>query len=694
MHIYLLIFCVCQALLHMVPTHAMFRTAGTASKTRTAARSTAARTAAPSLWARLKTRASNYFTLKSTYHTSAARAAQERPTGSQRGAELKFEFSKIFKLQNPFSWKAWNTSNFGTSSTDGSAQNKKEYESKQPNYTEEELVDALRVYAKNKGLRESAKSLFDVVIYIITQDSNNLEALEHAYQYTEMLFKRGDQGFTSMFGSGHFIKAIFDSKFERFISLAKKYGFEPSHEQQQSRQSQQQKDQSTESATRGFWSDMSMKYKVSKYKTNKEREQRIRGILTNFKWWNYKEKFTQEEIDEVYYIFESMFTGSSDAFLDIIPIFIRMADAGIGKDDIRYKTLYEKLKPLIKPIEKKVYSGEWPDTGFEIGPRVNLVVSILESFYKNDPKAVDYAYSLYTELPPRHQRQYFGRIIHSGGTKISEKFRNLYGQLEDKPDINVIEAIRRYDNGNKEGMAYADRMFEKLKASTRTEYNLKTDADNISIIAALVNNAHVRNVEQTAIWGYSVPKLYEDENIFVSLLLHEALEGFKRNNQDPRKSYRGWDKFYAQLSWVYDDHSDKSRSLENIFKKYGFYPAQEEQRSSDSSYSQENQQSGQQKGSYNRSYSPGKIRETDYKVFGLKAGAPFSEVHEKYLELVKEYHPDSVRNRLLQEGKTEEEAKQKAKEGEQKMKLINPAYDRIKAAQGTKNNGKKRPEDL
>lgn len=105
--------------------------------------------------------------------------------------------------------------------------------------------------------------------------------------------------------------------------------------------------------------------------------------------------------------------------------FAKIAEAGIGKDDPRFNNLYLSI--------------ELPETFSNFDkianytPR-NILEGILQSHYKNDPKAVEYAANLFFNYLTRGQQaEMLPRIIKSGFTKINDRFRSIY------TDINVFD---------------------------------------------------------------------------------------------------------------------------------------------------------------------------------------------------------------------------------------------------------------
>jgi hypothetical protein len=122
--------------------------------------------------------------------------------------------------------------------------------------------------------------------------------------------------------------------------------------------------------------------------------------------------------------------------------FYKFASTGIGEGDTRFDTLYKEIGLVAKPDPF--------DTNVEA-----LLSGILNSYYKNDPKAIDYAVDLFfTQLNKDQQFEVFPVLIQSGITQTNIKLRDFYKQLgryQKAKEIShyqvnkIIDAMQKYE---------------------------------------------------------------------------------------------------------------------------------------------------------------------------------------------------------------------------------------------------------
>ncbi len=433
--------------------------------------------------------------------------------------------------------------------------------------------------------------------------------------------------------------------------------------------------------TPGFFQSMLNNYRLKQYDTNEKRFERIWQILSLYP--NHimvlKDTFTAEEIDEIYNLFLAMQIEPHNYKLRI---FSTLAEIGLGQNDERFKELYKKIELF---NTKKYFVTQYnvedfinPNTASQI---INLVQSILGSFYKDYPEAIDYAYKIYEELPEQYQKDYFKKIIALGGTSNNKNqiFRNIYKRLfynalDAKPDIYIISAIKMYDTENKEAMDYANHMIERLKVQLRKENESAPNADNIAIIGGIMREIDIKARENQRINSHlgihSTPSFSHEEQMIVKLLLKEAFDEFKKNNIDPRK-FPWWNGFHEKLL-KFEIGADDGLSGErlpfsskdprvNLFKKYGFEPLPNNGQQSD----QKRQSGPKQKPT------PQYDAQWAYKTLELPYDTPFKEAKLQRNRLAKKYHPDKAGDLAT-------------------MQNLNKALDIIEGYKKLK----KRPEDL
>jgi hypothetical protein len=134
--------------------------------------------------------------------------------------------------------------------------------------------------------------------------------------------------------------------------------------------------------------------------------------------------------------------------------FWRFADSGLGEGDPKFNNLYKEIGYLEKPDPF--------DTS------VAAVISgIVNSHYKNDPKAVDYAANLFlTQLDKDQQFRVFPTLIESGATQKNARLKDFYRQLG---RYQKAKQIPYYQEGK-----IIDTMQKYEKKMDRTMHNFMT----------------------------------------------------------------------------------------------------------------------------------------------------------------------------------------------------------------------------
>jgi hypothetical protein len=155
------------------------------------------------------------------------------------------------------------------------------------------------------------------------------------------------------------------------------------------------------------------------YPTDEDKHNRIIDIA-------FSGDYSEANLEEIYNLFQAIshpnYSGATFGIL---------MRRGIGKNNQKFKTLYKDVK--LNPVDKE----------YDNNDRRQVVFGILDSYYKDDPAALAYAFSVYSQLPSWEKIRLLSRIVQTGVTKSNEKFKNIYNLLTPttKPEVDVIARV-------------------------------------------------------------------------------------------------------------------------------------------------------------------------------------------------------------------------------------------------------------
>lgn len=343
-------------------------------------------------------------------------------------------------------------------------------------------------------------------------------------------------------------------------------------------------------------STMSINWLVSRSYNNYANDtERKTAILTEINRRPINGTFTSSQTNKICEIFTTMSEEplKSAVFDTMVRVY------GIGKDDYRFKHLYKQIA-LPSLFTRASYNST----------RLNIIRALIGSYYKDDSEAVDYAFTLYSQLDASLdyslKHRVAEQIIKSGVTKKERnKPETFYQLLDGQPDIYLITAIRKFDNENKYAADYANRMTQEWVNTFKKSKELPIDATTLDIVKAIVAHIEVNNREKGLFFeGHE----YEG---FASILLEDMLKNFKQSGIDPRVADPTWNDFCSYIV------ESRLEPLINLLTTYDVLSSSAPKKLEPE---------------YNLPWA--------YQTLGLAYGVSYKDAHAWRNELALKYHPD------------------------------------------------------
>jgi hypothetical protein len=164
------------------------------------------------------------------------------------------------------------------------------------------------------------------------------------------------------------------------------------------------------------------------------------------------------------------------------------------------------------------------------------IIKHIVEYSKNDSEAVDYAFTLFKQLPPSRKLDFFGNILASGLQKTNKNFENIYKIIKPETEEEkntVIKAIIDYDANNTEAVDYAYTLYPDLSQTVKVSLLIK-----ILEAGLQKKNKNFENIYQAV-----QPETEEEKDrIFRAILLWDTT-----NKEAVDYAYSFFDQFSSNL---------------------------------------------------------------------------------------------------------------------------------------------------